>query len=116
MLFRKAELSDIAGMARLRANDSGSEEYWRDRIQRYLIGQLHPRQALAPRVGFVCVDGEQIVGLVAGHLTRRFGCDGELEWISVKSSLSWSEDWVESAIKTRGVVHRRGRAVHLCRC
>ena len=83
MLFRKGGLSDIPGMARLRANDSGSEEYSRERIQLYLTGQLHPQRALAPRVGFVCVDGEQIVGLVAGHLTRRFGCDGELEWISL---------------------------------
>lgn len=70
-------------MARLRANDWGTEEYWRERIRLYLTGQLDPKHALASRVGFVCVDGEQIVGLIAGHLTRRFGCDGELEWISV---------------------------------
>jgi predicted GNAT family acetyltransferase len=25
-----------------------------------------------------------VVGLVAGHLTRRFGCAGELQWISVR--------------------------------
>lgn len=24
------------------------------------------------------------MGLIAGHLTRRFGCDGELEWISIR--------------------------------
>jgi GNAT superfamily N-acetyltransferase len=24
-----------------------------------------------------------LVGLVAGHRTKRFGCDGELEWIDV---------------------------------
>lgn len=24
------------------------------------------------------------MGLIAGHLTRRFGCDGELEWVSVQ--------------------------------
>jgi ribosomal protein S18 acetylase RimI-like enzyme len=83
MLYRQAELSDVPGMARVRANDWGSEEYWRERIQQYLGGQLQPQRALAPRVGFVCVDGEQVVGLIAGHLTRRFGCDGELEWISV---------------------------------
>lgn len=83
MLYRKAELSDVAGMARLRASDWGSEEYWRERIPLYLTGQLHPQHALASRIGFVCVNGEQIVGLIAGHLTRRFGCDGELEWISV---------------------------------
>jgi len=68
----------------------------------------------AARVAFVCVDQQRItipnrateariedsgtptashksdasdvriVGLIAGHLTRRFGCDGELEWISVR--------------------------------
>lgn len=83
MLYRRAELSDVAGMARLRANEQGSEEYWRERIQLYLTGLHHPQKALAARIGFVCVDGEQIAGLVAGHLTLRFGCDGELEWISV---------------------------------
>jgi ribosomal protein S18 acetylase RimI-like enzyme len=83
MLFREAELSDVAGMARLRAKDWGSEEYWRGRIQQYLTGQLNPKHAQASRVGFVCVDGDEVVGLIAGHLTRRFGCDGELEWVSV---------------------------------
>jgi ribosomal protein S18 acetylase RimI-like enzyme len=83
MLYRRAQPSDIPAMARLRANDWGSEEYWRDRIEQYLSGQLDPKHALASRIGFVCADGEQIVGLIAGHLTRRFGCDGELEWISV---------------------------------
>jgi ribosomal protein S18 acetylase RimI-like enzyme len=83
MLFREAEPSDFAGMARLRANDWGSEEYWRERIELYLNGQLHPKHALASRVGFVSVDGDEVIGLIAGHLTRRFDCDGELEWISV---------------------------------
>jgi ribosomal protein S18 acetylase RimI-like enzyme len=83
MLNRKAELSDVPGMARLRANHWGSEEYWQERIPLYLTGQLHPQQALESRKGFVCVDGEEVVGLIAGHLTRRFGCDGQLEWISV---------------------------------
>ena len=35
-------------------------------------------------MSFVCVAREHIVGLIAGHLTRRFGCDGELEWISIR--------------------------------
>jgi ribosomal protein S18 acetylase RimI-like enzyme len=86
MLFREAKLSDIAGMAGLRARDWGSEEYWRERIQAYMGGQLDPKDALPPRVGFVCADGDEVVGLIAGHLTRRFGCDGELEWISVSSA------------------------------
>ncbi len=83
MLYRQTEISDVPGMARLRANDWGTEPYWRERIELYMIGQLHPKHALAPRVGYVCADGEEIVGLIGGHLTCRFGCDGELEWISV---------------------------------
>src|SRR5258705_14016538 len=46
-------------------------------------GELHPQQALAPRVVLVAEGGEDIVGFIAGHLTRRFGCDGELEWLDV---------------------------------
>lgn len=70
-------------MARIRAGDWGTEQYWQERIQQYLSHQLNPREALWPRESFVCERPEGIVGLVAGHLTLRFECDGELEWISV---------------------------------
>jgi hypothetical protein len=79
ILYREARQSDIQGMAEVRAGDWGSEEYWRNRILGYLTLQLHPREALLPRAAFVAVEKERIVGLIAGHLTRRFGCDGELE-------------------------------------
>lgn len=82
--FRQAQISDIPQMAEIRAGDWGTEEYWRERILQYMSGTLHPRDALPARVAFVCVDKERVVGLIAGHLTRRFGCDGELEWISVR--------------------------------
>jgi GNAT superfamily N-acetyltransferase len=84
ILYRESRQSDIPEMAEVRAGDWGSEEYWRNRILAYLTHQLHPREALLPRVSFVAVEGERIVGLIAGHLTRRHGCDGELEWISVR--------------------------------
>lgn len=71
-------------MAEIRASDWGTEEYWRSRILQYLTHELHPKKALPPRISYVCVEGERVVGLIAGHLTRRFGCDGELEWISIK--------------------------------
>jgi ribosomal protein S18 acetylase RimI-like enzyme len=29
------------------------------------------------------MQGDEIVGFVSGHLTDRFGCEGELEWINV---------------------------------
>jgi GNAT superfamily N-acetyltransferase len=82
--YRRATLDDVAGMAEVRAGDWGSEQYWRERIARYLSGQLDPQQALPRRVAFVCAERECIAGLIAGHLTRRHGCQGELEWISVR--------------------------------
>ncbi len=84
MLYREAQYSDIPEMAAIRSADWGTEEYWGERILQYLTHKLNPREALRPRVSFVCVERERIVGLIAGHLTRRFGCDGELEWISVR--------------------------------
>jgi len=85
MLYRQAQLSDVPAMAEIRAADWGTEDYWRERITQYLTGKLHPKKALQPRVSFVALEDEHVVGLIAGHLTRRFGCDGELEWISVRA-------------------------------
>ena len=52
-------------------------------MARYLDGTHHPQCALMPRVIYVAVENGSVVGYVAGHLTRRFGCDGELQWIYV---------------------------------
>lgn len=53
------------------------------RMLAYLTGRHHPQQALAPRVMWIAEDGESPVGYIAGHLTKRFDCDGELQWIYV---------------------------------
>jgi ribosomal protein S18 acetylase RimI-like enzyme len=52
-------------------------------MARYLKGRHHPQHALMPRVIFVAMEGDSVVGYVAGHLTGRFGCHGELQWIYV---------------------------------
>ncbi len=70
-------------MARLRAAEWGTQDYWEARIAAYLNGELHPQKALLPRAGYVALDGDSVVGFIAGHLTRRYGCGGELEWINV---------------------------------
>ena len=70
-------------MAAIRAADWGTEEYWQARILQYLRHEQHPRQASRPRIAFVCLEDNYVVGFIAGHLTRRFGCAGELEWISI---------------------------------
>lgn len=85
VLFRQALDSDVPAMAEIRSADWGTPDYWQVRIRQYLAHELHPQHALPSRIAFVAVDEEQVVGLIAGHLTRRFGCDGELEWISVRA-------------------------------
>jgi GNAT superfamily N-acetyltransferase len=79
--IRPVEPSDIPAMASIRAQSWETETYWQNRITRYLDGTHSPQKALASRTAFVAVDGEQIVGLIAGHLTHRYQCDAELEWI-----------------------------------
>jgi ribosomal protein S18 acetylase RimI-like enzyme len=85
IIYRTATAADLSGMARLRAEQYGEDtlQHWEQRIAGYLRGEINPQQALAPRVIYVAMDGETVVGFIAGHLTRRFGSDGELEWINV---------------------------------
>ena len=80
--YRLADKSDVAAMARIRAREWETEEYWRVCISRYLDRELHPKQALMPCVSYVSLEGDSLVGFVAGHLTRRYACDGELEWMN----------------------------------
>jgi RimJ/RimL family protein N-acetyltransferase len=83
ILIRPAEDCDLPAMAAIRADESHTGAFWLDRITRYLSGEHHPQQALPERAMFVAVVEERVVGFVAGHRTRRFGCDGELQWINV---------------------------------
>ena len=81
--YREGNKCDISAMARIRASEGGTEEYWIKRITGYMDRELHPQKALMPRVIFVAGQSGSIIGLVAGHLTRRCDCEGELEWINV---------------------------------
>ncbi|HKR32751.1 MAG TPA: GNAT family N-acetyltransferase [Terriglobales bacterium] len=83
VIYREAVLADVPALARIRAAEWESEQYWTERITGYMEGWVHPQKALAPRIVFVALYDSEIVGLVAGHLTHRFDCEGELEWIDV---------------------------------
>jgi len=83
ILYRKAEESDFPGMVRLRALKRGNKDYWSYRITRYFEGTYNPQLALRPRVAFVAVEGDEVIGFIAGHLTQRYSCDGEVQWIHV---------------------------------
>jgi predicted GNAT family acetyltransferase len=83
VVFRPAEDGDLDAMATIRAREWETEEYWKRRIGGYMAVELSPHQALRARAVFVAVADGSVVGFVAGHRTRRYGCDGELEWINV---------------------------------
>ncbi|NNU34780.1 GNAT family N-acetyltransferase [Mucilaginibacter sp. S1162] len=81
--IRKAIDTDLPQLAAIRGSDPLSVANWINRIAAYINGTHHPQKALAGRVVFVAVFDEQVVGFIAGHLTRRFECHGELQWINV---------------------------------
>src|SRR5882672_11537802 len=81
--YRTAETRDIPALATLRSSEWGEQPYWETRIAGYMSGEHNPQHALAPRTVIVAEIGGTIVGFIAGHLTRRYDCDGELEWINV---------------------------------
>jgi ribosomal protein S18 acetylase RimI-like enzyme len=83
VFYRPVEPADIPALARIRGADRETEAHWHIRISRYLNHEHHPQQSLMPRVIYVAAEGNSVVGFVAGHLTRRFACDGELQWIDV---------------------------------
>ncbi|HKF53263.1 MAG TPA: GNAT family N-acetyltransferase [Candidatus Acidoferrales bacterium] len=81
--YREATESDIPAMARIRAAEWETEEYWLRRISAYLQGKHDPQKALKPRISYVAIESDFIVGFIAGHLTVRHSCNGELEWLNV---------------------------------
>ena len=81
--YRQAKEADIPVMAQIRSAEWGTEDYWKIRIERYMRGDHDPQKALKPRMLYVALQNSAVVGLIAGHLTRRYECDGELEWINV---------------------------------
>jgi ribosomal protein S18 acetylase RimI-like enzyme len=97
VIFREAYVADVDAVASSRAADTewGPAD---PRTASYLAGEHHPQGALPPRVMFVALEGDSVVGYVAGHLTRRYECQGELQYL-----------WVAPE-------HRRGGvATRLCR-
>ncbi len=81
--IRAAISSDIPAMAAIRASEWQTPEYWIARISGYLAGYHSPPKALPARTIFVATENNLVVAFVAGHLTTRFACHAELEWITV---------------------------------
>lgn len=80
-IYRQAYDEDVPSLAQIRAIKSATREHWLDRIHNYSLGLANPQDALAPRIIYLALDSNKVVGFVAGHLTRRLSCQGELQWI-----------------------------------
>ena len=80
--FQIATSADVSAMAACRLNDpaAGPAD---PRMAAYFDGEHHPQQALPSRVGYVALVPEGVIGYIAGHLTTRHGCDGEVQYLFV---------------------------------
>src|SRR5690242_10762779 len=81
--FRQATSADVPAMALCRRNDPTDGGASDPRIAAYLDGQHHPQQASLPRAGYLALKDSAVVGYIAGHLTTRHGCSGELQYLFV---------------------------------
>jgi len=81
MQYREAIHNDIPALVDIRGKKDNTEEYWVRRITGYMDRVHHPQKALMPRVIYLAIEKDTVAGFIAGHLTERFACDGELEWI-----------------------------------
>ena len=82
--YREAGGADVPAMAECRRSDPAGG-HADERMAAYFEGRHHPQQALSPRVGYVALVDHRVVGYVAGHLTRRFQAEGELQYLFVAS-------------------------------
>lgn len=80
--FRIATSADVSAMAACRLADPAAGP-GDARMAAYLEGRHHPREALPPRIGFVALVQDAVVGYVAGHLTTRHRYDGEVQYLFV---------------------------------
>ena len=80
--FRIATGADVPAMAACRLSDSAAGPA-DPRMAAYFDGTHHPQQALPPRVGYVALVREGIIGYIAGHLTTRHDYAGEVQYLFV---------------------------------
>jgi len=80
--YRVAGAGDVPAMAECRTSDpaAGLAD---PRMTAYFNGEHHPGEALAPRIGFVALAGDRVIGYIAGHRTTRHGCAGEVQYLFV---------------------------------
>jgi ribosomal protein S18 acetylase RimI-like enzyme len=81
--IREAKLTDVPLMASLRDKSGWGGGANAERMTMYLSREHHPQHACPQRMAFIAVQNDKVLGYIAGHLTTRFGYQGELQWILV---------------------------------
>ena len=81
--IREATLADVPLMASLRDKSGWGGGANAERMAMYLSNEHHPQYACPQRMAFIAVQNDKVLGYIAGHLTTRFGYQGELQWILV---------------------------------
>jgi GNAT superfamily N-acetyltransferase len=80
--YRAASHQDVPAMAACRKSDP--KMHTADpRMAAYFKGLHHPQHALPPRTGYVATEDGNVVGYIAGHLTTRHDCQGEVQYLFV---------------------------------
>jgi GNAT superfamily N-acetyltransferase len=82
LTFRVASAADVPAMAASRSGDPEGEVA-DPRMAAYLDGTHHPQRAKPPRIAYLAAEGSTVVGYIAGHLTQRFDCEGEVQYLYV---------------------------------
>jgi GNAT superfamily N-acetyltransferase len=80
--FREASSADVSAMVDCRLGDPTAEPA-DPRMRAYFDGQHNPQQALPERTGYVALENGAVIGYIAGHLTTRHGCAGEVQYLFV---------------------------------
>ncbi len=80
--YREVSPHDVPGLEHMRLPDTvaGPAD---PRMAVYLRREHHPQQALLPRVMYLAETPKGPIGYIGGHLTERYGCDGEVQYLYV---------------------------------
>ncbi len=80
--FRIATAADVPAIAECRTADPdvGPADW---RMAAYFNGSHHPQQARAPRLGYLALVDDAVIGYIAGHQTTRHGCAAEVQYLYV---------------------------------
>jgi GNAT superfamily N-acetyltransferase len=80
--FREASIADVPAMMKTHLAHPFTDAA-DSRMRAYFDCQHHPQRALLPRVGYVALANNTVVGYIAGHRTTRHDCAGEVQYLFV---------------------------------